>query len=585
MDLRLFRQIHAAKRLTIGLGIGGAVTGILNVMQAALLARLVSRVYMQHATLASVRALSITLLIVMALRALVAGINESWALRSAALSQMQLRQRFVAFLIQAGAVADAQFEVGALTTLAVQGIDDFEVFLARYVPQLIVTAAVPAIVWIGIVIHDWVSGLIILLTLPLIPLFMYLIGRQAETQSKRQVTLMARLQGHFLDVLHGLDTLKLFGRSREQARAIYRHSEAFRASTMATLRIAFLSGLVLELIASLSMAFVAVAIGLRLIHARLSFETAFMVLVLIPEFYIPWRNLGAKFHDGLKGAAAAQKIFDLAEASLAIASGGEAWVAAPGPWALAWENVSYTYPGRTAPALHGVSLSLAAGEHLAVVGPSGSGKSTFLQLLLGVSSFSGTIRVAGVPLDALDMARWRRQMSWVTQHPYLFDGTIRDNLRRVAPAATDAEIQESLVRSGAWDFVRLLPNGWDTAIGQEGFRLSGGQRQHLALARAFLLDSPIVVFDEPTQNLDLASEEALLKAMHELHRGRTTITIAHRLATVMAADQVLVLRNGEAAECGTPEQLMSQDGLYRSLVEAYRGRKSPYAAYQADPAL
>ncbi|NMP23092.1 thiol reductant ABC exporter subunit CydD [Sulfobacillus harzensis] len=585
MDFRLFRRIHAARQLMVQLAIGGALSAILSVAQAALLAHVVSQVYIGHATLAAVRFPSIMLLAAIALRALLAGANENWALRGADLSQMQLRQRFVAFLLQAGPMADARAETGALTTLAIQGIDEFEVFLAQYFPQVIVTAAVPAIVWIGVMVHDWISGLLILLTLPLIPLFMYLIGRQAETKSKQQVVLMSQLNGHFLDVLHGLDTLKLFGRSREQTNTIYRQSEAFRASTMATLQIAFLSGMVLELIASLSMAFVAVAIGLRLIHAALSFETAFMVLVLVPEFYIPWRNLGAKFHEGLKGATAAQQIFDLLDASPAIAPGGETRLADPGPWTLVWQNVSYTYPGQSMPALHDISLSLAEGDHLAIVGPSGSGKSTLIQLLLGATSFSGAIQVAGVPLETLDIAWWRRQMSWVTQHPYLFEGTILDNLQRVAPKATRVEIQASLVRSGAWDFIQRLPKGWDTEIGQEGLRLSGGQRQRLALARAFLLDTPIVIFDEPTQNLDLVSEEALLGAMDELRQGRTAITIAHRLTTVANADRVLVLRNGEAVEWGTPEELAKQNGLYRALVDAYRGRESQYAAYQADPAL
>ncbi len=585
MDLRVFREIYAAKRLVIGLGALGTVAGILIVAQAALLARIVSRVYIYHASLAAVRSLSIMLLIAIALRALVAGATESWSLRGAALTQVQLRARFVEWLLQAGAVADARPETGALVTLAIQGIDDFEVFLARYVPQMMVTATIPVVVWIGIVVHDWVSGLLILATLLLIPLFIYLIGRQAEARAKRQVSLMKRLNSHLLDVLQGLETLKLFGRSHEQVGTVYRHSEAFRASTMATLRIAFLSGLVLELIASLSMAFVAVAIGLRLIHAGLSFETAFLVLVLVPEFYIPWRNLAAKFHDGLQGITAAQQIFDLMEACPSVAARAAIRLPTPGPWTLEWEHVFYTHAGRTTPALQGVSLSLAEGEHLAIVGPSGSGKSTLAQLLLGAHSCSGTIRVAGVPLQQLDIAWWRRQMSWITQHPYLFEGTIRDNLRRVADGATEAAMQESLVRSGAWDFVSRLPKGWDTAVGPEGFRLSGGQRQQLALARAFLLQSPIVVFDEPTQNLDLSNEEDLVKAMHALGQGRTTITIAHRLATVLHADRVLVLRNGEAVQCGTPDDLMAQDGLYRSLVEAYLGRKPPYADYQADSAL
>lgn len=569
MDLRLLRRIRALKPLVVGLAIAGTLTGILIVLQAGVLSRIVAMVYLGHATWAQAWPFSIALLAVIFGRAAVAGMAEHWALDHAAATEMALRQQFVRCLVEAGPLAARLCDTGGLVTLAVGGIEELEIFLARYFPQIIVTAAVPAMVWIAVMWRDWVSGLILLGTLPLIPLFMMLIGIGADHQAKRQVAVMSRLSGHFLDVIQGLDTLKLFGRSRAQAQTVHNQSEAFRAATMATLRIAFLSGMVLELIASLSMAFIAVAVGLRLIHGQLAFQTAFMVLVLAPEFYIPWRSLGSKFHEGLKGASAAKEIFNVMEESRPVRVGGQARPSGTGPWAIAWNTVSFSYPGRSIPALDGITARLEAGGHLAVVGPSGSGKSTLVQLFLGLNPFDGEIRIGDASLAEMDLTWWRHQMSWVTQRPYLFDGSILDNLLHVAPGASSKDVASALARAGLWDWIASLPRGWDTAIGEEGVLLSGGERQRVALARAFLLDSPVVIFDEPTQNLDLAGEAALLDAIERLSHGRTAITIAHRLATVMRADHVLVLEDGKMSQWGTPAELARRPGLYRSLLEAY----------------
>jgi ABC-type multidrug transport system fused ATPase/permease subunit len=251
-----------------------------------------------------------------------------------------------------------------------------------------------------------------------------------------------------------------------------------------------------------------------------------------------------------------------------------------GPWPITWDDVSFTYPGRSQEALAHLSFQIDPGEQLAIVGPSGSGKSTLVQLLLGVSPFSGSIRIAGTPLTELDLAWWRGQMSWVTQHPYLFEGSVLDNLRRVSPKASLEDIQEALTAAGAFDFVHSLPQGWNTNVGQEAFRLSGGQRQRVALARAFLMDTPIVIFDEPTQNLDLTSERVLLQGLQRLAQGRTTITIAHRFATIMRADRVLVLHEGHLAQWGRPADLRQSPGVYRSLLHAYLGKE---IGHEADP--
>ncbi|MCY0879924.1 MAG: thiol reductant ABC exporter subunit CydD [Firmicutes bacterium] len=585
MDSRLWRKVSAAKRLTVGLGLASTLNGMFLVGQAWTLARLVSAVYLHHAFWAGVASDAWALLALIVARAAILGASEKWALDHAAAVESHLRREFLQALTRHHPGALNSPESGELLHLAVQGIEDLEVFLARYFPQVIVTATVPAIVWLGLMVRDWVSGLLVLLTLPLIPVFMVLIGQQADKASKRQVAVLNRMSGHFLEVIHGLDTLKLFGQSRREATAVRRQSEEFRRTTMKTLRIAFLSGLVLELIASLSMAFVAVAIGLRLIHGLISFQSAFMVLVLVPEFYLPWRQLGAKFHDGLKGAQAASMLFDLMEGQPAPASGGQARLPAPGPWPLAWRDLTVRYAGRERPALSRVTLALGAGQHLAIVGPSGSGKSTLLQTLLGDLPYDGDILIGGVNLKDLDLTWWRSQMAWVTQRPYFFAGTIRENLQRVAPDASPDAMEWALREAGAWELVQRFPRGWDTPIGQEGYALSGGQRQRLALARAFLMNRPVVIFDEPSQNLDLATESALMEAMARLRQGRTTLTIAHRLATVAHADLVVVLDHGEVAQVGTPADLRRQPGLYRTLLDAYAPRGDEDALLQADPSV
>lgn len=573
MDRRLWKHIRAARELLIGVSVGSIGIGFAIVLEAGLLATIVSDVYIHHATFGSVWPLSLALLGVISVRAALVGANETWALNHASRSQAALRQKFFDYLLTRGPLSSTREDSGALVTLAVQGIDDLEVFLARYFPQIVITAVVPTIIWIHIVMRDWISGLIIAGTVPLIPIFMVLIGRMAENQSRHQVAMLTRLNGHFLDVIHGLDTLKLFGRSQRQTQAIYDQSEAFRATTMRTLRIAFLSGMVLELIASLSMAFIAVAIGLRLIHADMTFEVGLMVLILAPEFYIPWRSLGAKFHDGLKGATAAQQIFEEMASWTPIVSSTNTTLAGDGPWPITWNHLTYCYPGRSVAALDGITAVAQPGQHIAVVGPSGSGKTTLIHLLLQLDRYEGAIEVGGQPLLDLDSGWWRRQMTWVTQHPYLFEGTILENVRRVRPQATLSEVKAALMEAGAMDFISEQPDGWDTLVGQEGFRLSGGQRQRIALARAFLLDTPYVIFDEPTQNLDIQSEEALLSAMRTLGRGRTTVTIAHRFVTVAEADQVWVMDHGRIAEMGSPRELLAKpEGLFRRLIEAYEGR-------------
>jgi ATP-binding cassette subfamily C protein CydD/ATP-binding cassette subfamily C protein CydCD len=391
-------------------------------------------------------------------------------------------------------------------------------------------------VLLRIVPADLVAGVTIVLTLPLIPLFMALVGLHTEAANRRQFRLLARLSHHFLDVVAGLPTLKAFGRAKAQAEVVGRVSDEQRRVTMRTLRVAFLSSLVLELLATLSVALVAVGIGLRLVSGHLDLATALLVLILAPEAYLPLRQVGANYHASAEGLAAASEVFAVLEKP-AAPSGG---VPAPSG-VLCFEDVTVRYPGRDVPALDAVSFEVRPGEVVALTGPSGAGKSTALGALLGfVAPSGGRLTAGGIPLSDVDMAAWRRRIAWVPQRPYLFAGTVAENIRLGEPAATDEAVLRAARMAGA-SFVETLPDGLSTVLADDGAGLSAGQRQRIALARAFLRDAPLILLDEPTANLDAETERGILDAIRRLAVGRTVVLAAHRPALIGVADRQVTL--------------------------------------------
>lgn len=570
MHPRLLKEIKSVRSLMGLVVLQGVVGGILIIYQAYDLANIVNRVYLLHENLVQVESLLVNLLAVMGGRALLALFGESGALSLATRVQSHLRLNLSQRILAAGPLYVNREEAGELVNTVIRGVEDLEPYLARYIPQVAITSLVPTIILVDVMFRDWITGLILFITLPLIPFFMILIGKQAEAKTQKQWNLLSRLSAHFLDVLEGLTTLKLLGQSRQQALGIERASDEFRQATMASLRIAFLSALVLELLASLSMAMVAVAIGLRLISGLIAFRIAFFLLVLVPEFYIPWRVLGTRFHDGLGGMKAAKRIFQILDApELTRAFGTREPTNVECP--VSWENVSFSYEGRENRAVEGITARIDAHERIAVVGPSGSGKSTLLSLLMGFAHPStGVIRIGDTVLDEVNIAWWRTQLSLLTQSPYIFSGTLRDNLLMAKANATDKELHRALEMSGAVEFVRDFPQGVDANVGEKGRGLSGGQKQRLALARAFLQDAPIVLMDEPTANLDAETERDLWAALEKLLLGRTALVVAHRLATVGHMDRIWVMNQGHLVQQGTLRELEAEPGLYREMMRAYK---------------
>ena len=585
--LRSARHERLALALTIGLGLSG---GILTVLQARYLSQAVAQVFLSGATLPALRPGLIALLLVAIVRAGAMWGGESAAARVAAGVKSQLRVRLFAHLQALGpaythSAASAEGErSGELTNTMVEGIEALDAYFSQYLPQLALAALVPLTVLVFVFPLDAISGLVLLLTAPLIPVFMALIGTLADGLTRRQWTTLSRLSAHFLDVLQGLTTLKLFGRSREQVEVIAEMSERFREATMDVLRVSFLSALVLEMVATLSTAVVAVEIGLRLLYGHLSFAQAFFVLILAPEFYLPLRLLGLRFHAAMAGVTAARRIFAIldtlpgARAEHPATGEGRGEQVSPAiprlavpsgaPPIIRFENVSYTYPGRSLPALESLCLEIGPGQKVALVGPSGAGKSTIAQLLLRfVEPSAGRITADGAPLDAWSPAGWRASVAWVPQNPYLFYGTVAENISLGRPNAGPEQVEAAARLAHVHEFVRALPEGYATLIGERGARLSGGEAQRIALARAFLKDAPLVILDEATANLDPQHEALIQDSIRRLLAGRSALIITHRLSTITQADKILVLAEGRLAEVGSHAELRQGGGLYRRMLD------------------
>jgi len=592
LDRRLVQRVRAAKGpLALAIGLG-AWSGIVVVAQAYLLSLAVSRVFLDGQALGDVLWLLVAFLMLSLVRAGLAWGAETAADRVARRVKHDLRMQLAAHLLDLGPVYARGERSGELANAAVAGIEALDAYVRQYLPQLALAALVPLTVLLLVFPLDWVSGLVMLLTAPLIPIFMVLIGSLAESLTRRQWTSLSRMSAHFLDVLQGLTTLKLLGRSREQFQVIAQISDQFRGATMGVLRVTFLSALVLEMVATISTAVIAVQVGLRLLHGHMPFQEGFLVLLLAPEFYLPLRTLGARFHAGMQGVAAARRIFDVLET---LPPGGPSRrsdadlpretergarlspsPAVPARLDIRFSAVHYAYDDGQRPALNGLSFNLGHGESLALVGPSGAGKSTVAYLLLRfIEPGLGTITVGGQPLQQLSPADWREQVAWVPQHPYLFHGTVAENIRLARPDASRVQVERAARQANAAQFVEALPQGYDTLVGERGARLSGGEAQRIALARAYLKDAPLLILDEATANLDPEIEALVQEAMGHLLPGRTALIIAHRLSTVQHASRILVLDRGRLAEEGSHAALMNQGGLYRRLVGAYGGGVAP----------
>jgi ATP-binding cassette subfamily C protein CydD len=547
LDPRLLRRTRSARSLLASDTVLGVCAGLAVLAQAGLLARVVARAF-DGAQLRSLRLELAALALAFALRGACAWAMEVTGRRAAWNVLSELRLALVEKRLREDPLGIDGVDGAEIAAITVQGVEALEGYFARYLPQVVLASVVPLLVIALVAVVDLESALIMALTLPLVPVFMWLIGRYTEQRTRARWDALRALSTHFLDVVRGLPTLRAWGRSRGQAAAVGEVSERYRSTTMETLRVSFLSGSVLELAATLGVALVAVTAGVRLAGGSLDLQSGLIVLVLAPELYLPFRRLGAEFHASADGLAVAERMFVLLDAPAAARQlGGRRLAPTPARHSVRFEGVSFSYPARARTVLHRFDLELAPGEAVALIGESGVGKSTVAALLLGLlEPTSGRISVGGIDLSACELGGWRRLVAWVPQHPSMVRATIAENIRLGSSDAPEARVIEAAHQAGAHEFIAALPDGLDTVIGEGGRRLSPGERRRIGLARAFLKDAPLVILDEPTADLDPRSVSAVSQAIGRLAPHCTMLLIAHRPELVQHADRVVRLVDGVA---------------------------------------
>lgn len=544
----------------------GFAGGLLTVLQAFWLSRTVCRVFLDGQGLSSISTLLLALAGTAVLRAGLVYAAETTASAASRHIRFELRQRLYDHIqalgpaYRAGESSDEDVRSGELVNTAMEGVEALEGYFSQYLPQLALAVLIPLGILIFVFPSDLLSAIILLLTAPLLPLLIILIGSAGREQTRRQWRGLSRMAAYFLDVLQGLPTLKTLGRSLEQLQTITRVSERYRQTTLSVLRITFLSAFALEFIATVSTAIVAVQIGLRLLNGGLAFEPAFFILLLAPEFYLPIRLLGLRFHAGMSGLEAGKRIFEILDLPISTTPPQTSNTPfTPAKPRIAFEDVHYSYRNDRH-ALQGISFILEPGKVTALNGPSGAGKSTIASLLMRfLQPNSGRITVNGVDLNNITPDDWRTGLSWVPQAPYLFNDSIAANLHLADPTATDVQVAGAAHLAQADEFIEHLPEGYDTIIGERGARLSAGQAQRLALARAFLKKGGLVILDEPASHLDPENEAHIGQAARLLAPDHTVLLIAHRPETLAYADVVITLDEGKVTKVDA--QQVKEDGI------------------------
>jgi ATP-binding cassette subfamily C protein CydD len=547
----------------------GLLSGLLLIVQAWYLGQVVYGVIIQHLGLSQVMPWMWVMLAVFPLRAILAWLSQQAAFLSSARIKKEIRNELFRHLQALGPEYLYGRRTGDLANTVVDAVEALEPYYAGYLPQVALATLIPLSMLAFVAGADWHSSLVLVFSGPLIPLFMVIIGKGAERLNQKHWKKLSRLSAHFLDVLQGLTTLKLFNVSRQEAQVVAQISNDYRRSAMAVLRVAFLSSLALEFFSTLGIAMVAVLLGFRLLLGDMNFLPAILVLLLAPEFFLPLRKLGAHYHTRMEAIGAAQGMLDILNTPAPARAEGTKTLKVEEGLHVVFQNVRFAYD-RNRVALSGLDLQINPGETLALVGHSGSGKSTLSYLLLDfLRPQEGAVTVNGIKLRELAEGQWLSHVAWVPQRPHMVCGTVSDNIRLGRPEADLIRVVEAARRAQADAFIRGLPQGYETPVGEGGHMLSGGQRQLIAVARAFVRDAPLVILDEVTANLDPETQEQVQRAVAALARRRSILLIAHRMSTVRIADRIAVLHRGRVVEEGTHDELLGLEGTYARMVKAY----------------
>ena len=553
----------------------GLLSGLLILAQAWLLAGLLHSLIIQNTPRDTLIQSFLLLALTFILRAVVTWVREQVGFICGKIIRQEMRKLVLDRLETLGPAWIQGKPAGSWATIILEQIEEMQDYYARYLPQIALAGIVPLLILVSIFPINWAAGLILLVTAPLIPIFMALVGMGAADANRRNFTALARLSGNFLDSLRGLDTLRVFHRAQAETDQIKRSTENFRARTMDVLRLAFLSSAVLEFFASISIAVVAVYFGFSYL-GELNFGSygtpvtlfaGFLVLILAPEFFQPLRDLGAFYHAKAQAVGAAESLLTFLSAPAeSQGEGTQRWQDGNRqPVALVAKECVICSPDGNV--LAGpLTFDISAGTRLAIVGLSGAGKSSLLNCLLGFLPYRGSLQVNGIELRELNSTDWRQQLSWVGQNPHLPEHTLRSNILLNQPNATDAQLESAIERAYVSEFLSLLPQGLETELGDGAARLSVGQSQRVAVARALLSPCQLLLLDEPTASLDAHSEKRVMQALSEAATRQTTLLVTHQLEDTEHYDQIWVMEQGQLIEQGGYQQLIRQNGAFSRLL-------------------
>ncbi|MDQ0160240.1 thiol reductant ABC exporter subunit CydD [Alkalibacillus salilacus] len=540
------------------------------VLQAFLIVYIINSIFLNNASFLDVVFYLIGLIMVMSLRALLTYTSGHIGISLAKNAKAKLRMQLIHHYTKQPIELASQGRSGSKVSTLLNVVDQTDAYYREYLPQMVRASIVPLTILIIMFTQNWVSGVIVLVTAPFIPIFMAIIGLKTRDKSEEQLNALSNFSGQFLDSVQGLTTLSLFGRAHNEQDLIEKRSDQFRDATLGVLKVAFTSAFMMELISMLSIGLIALelAVGL-IIFDSILFTTAFFVLLLAPEFYIALKDLSSAFHSGRESITAGKKLEDaLNEQAESINWGDQTIVSVPPR--ITFSHVTFAY--HSEPTLNNISTTIEPGDNVAIVGPSGAGKTTFLHVLAGLLPVhNGTIFINNLKQYDLREDVWFQQLSYITQSPHVFAGSIYDNIAISKPNANFDDVQQAADLAKLTPLINSLENGLETVVGEGGRGLSGGEKQRLALARAFLKQPSLILFDEPTTGLDLETERTLNHAISTLSENATVITVAHRIHTIQSADKILVMENGELTAEGTDEMLKQSSETYRALLDRRGG--------------